>query len=132
MADSMTVLRNAGPPGTKRNIVVLGDGFQAGADQTTYNDWVDSTLIKGVFGHDYYSEDASAYNIYRINLESVDSGVSTRTYDEHGTPDDPSDDTIASEVAPTLVRQSGRTAFTAWAPLHRAADVRVHGSGAGR
>jgi hypothetical protein len=60
MADSMTVLRNAGPPGTKRNIVVLGDGFQAGADQTTYNDWVDSTLIKGVFGHDYYSEDASA------------------------------------------------------------------------
>lgn len=98
MADSMTVLRNAGPPGTKRNIVVLGDGFQAGADQTTYNDWVDSTLMKGVFGHDYYSEDASAYNIYRINLESVDSGVSTRTYDEHGTPDDPSDDTIASQV----------------------------------
>ena len=36
MADSMTVLRNAGPPGTKRNIAVLGDGFTA-ADQTTYN-----------------------------------------------------------------------------------------------
>ena len=36
MADSMTVLRKAGPAGTKRNIVVLGDGFTA-ADQGTYN-----------------------------------------------------------------------------------------------
>jgi len=96
MADSMTVLRRAGSPGTKRNIVVLGDGFTA-ADQATYNQWVDTTLIKGVFGHDYYSEDASAYNIFRINLESVDSGVSVRTYDEKGTVD-PSDDTIASET----------------------------------
>jgi hypothetical protein len=97
MADSMTVLRRAGAPGVKRNIVVLGDGFTA-ADQATYNQWVDDKLIKGVFGHDYFSEDASAFNIYRVNLESVDSGVSTRTYDEHGTPSDGSDDTIASET----------------------------------
>ncbi|MEV4315595.1 M64 family metallopeptidase [Actinocrispum sp. NPDC049592] len=97
MADSMTVLRNAGPPGTKRNIVVLGDGFTA-ADQPAYNQWVEDKLINGVFGHDYYAEDASAYNIYRINLESVDSGVSTRTYDPHGTPSDASDDTVASET----------------------------------
>ena len=97
MADSMTVLRKAGPPGTKRNIAVLGDGFTA-ADQAAYNTWVQTTLIDGVFGNDYYSEDASAYNIYRVNLESVDSGVSTRTYDEHGTFNDPSDDTIASET----------------------------------
>jgi hypothetical protein len=97
MADSMTVLRSAGPPGTKRNIAILGDGF-APADQDAYNQWVQTTLIEGVFGHDYFSEDASAYNIYRVNLESVDSGVSTRTYDEHGTPSDPTDDTIASET----------------------------------
>jgi hypothetical protein len=97
MADSMTVLRYAGPPGTKRNIAVLGDGFTA-ADQSTYNQWVQTTLIEGVFGNDYFSEDASAYNIYRVNLESVDSGVSTRTYDEHGTPSDASDDTIASQT----------------------------------
>lgn len=97
MADSMTVLRNAGPAGTKINLVVLGDGFTAN-DQAAYNQWVDDKLIKGVFGADYFSEDASAFNIYRINLESHDSGVSTRTYDEHGTPNDPSDDTIASEV----------------------------------
>ena len=68
MADSMTILRKAGPPGTKRNIVILGDGFAA-ADQTTFNNWIDTTLMKGVFGHDYYFEDASAFNIYRVNLE---------------------------------------------------------------
>ena len=97
MADSMTVLRNAGPPGTKRNIAVIGDGFTA-ADQGAYNQWVQTTLIEGVFGHDYFSEDASAYNIFRVNLESVDSGVSTRTYDFHGTPNNPADDTVKSEV----------------------------------
>lgn len=97
MADSMTVLRKAGPPGVKRNIAVLGDGFTA-VDQVAFNSWVQTTLIDGVFGHDYFSEDASAYNIYRVNLDSVDSGVSIRTYDEHGTPTDASDDTIASET----------------------------------
>ncbi len=83
MADGMTVLRNAGPPGVKRNIAVFGDGFTA-TDQDAYNQWVQDKLIDGVFGHDYFSEDASAYNIYRVNLESTDSGVSTRTYDANG------------------------------------------------
>lgn len=97
MADSMTVLRNAGPAGTKINLVVVGDGFTA-ADQAAFNQWVDEKVIRGVFASDYFSEDASAYNIYRINLESKESGVSTRTYDEHGTFNDTSDDTIASET----------------------------------
>ncbi len=96
MTDSMTVLRKAGPAGTKRNIAVLGDGFTA-ADQPAFNAWVETTLMQGVFGHDYFAEDASAFNVYRINLESVDSGVSTRTYDEKGTVD-ASDDTITSET----------------------------------
>ena len=46
MADSMTVLRRAGPPGTKRNIAVLGDGFAA-ADQAAYNQWVDDDADQG-------------------------------------------------------------------------------------
>jgi hypothetical protein len=96
MADSMTVLRLAGPAGTKRNLVVMGDGFTA-ADQPTFNTYVQTALMDGVFGRDYFSEDASAYNIYRINLESVDSGVSQRTWDEKGTPDT-SDDTISSDT----------------------------------
>lgn len=95
MPDSMTQLLNSGPPGTKINIAVLGDGFAAG-DQAAYNAKVQELLIDGVFGHDYFSEDKSAFNIYRVNLVSADSGVSTRVYDEHGTPDDGSDDTVVS------------------------------------
>jgi IgA Peptidase M64/FG-GAP-like repeat len=95
MADSMTPILLSGPPGTKINIAVLGDGFAAG-DQATYNSKVQEFLTDGVFGHDYFYEDKQAFNIYRVNLISVDSGVSTRVYDEHGTPDDPSDDTIVS------------------------------------
>jgi IgA Peptidase M64/FG-GAP-like repeat len=96
MADSVTQILASGPPGTKKNIAVLGDGFAAGADQTTYNNKVSELLIDGVFGHDYFYEDAQAFNIFRVNLESNESPVSTRVYDEHGTPTDASDDTIVS------------------------------------
>jgi hypothetical protein len=53
MPDSVTQLRAAGPVGSKKNLVVLGDGF-ASADQATYNNWVQTALIDGVFGHDYF------------------------------------------------------------------------------
>jgi hypothetical protein len=95
MPDSMTQILRSGPPGTKINIAVLGDGFAA-ADQTLYNNKVQEFLIDGVLGHDYFYEDKQAFNVYRVNLISADSGVSTRVYDEHGTFDDASDDTITS------------------------------------
>ena len=95
IADGVTQLQAAGPAGTKHNLVVIGDGFAA-TDQTKYNDAVKNLLVDGVFGHDYFYEDKQAFNIFRINLISKDSGVSTRKYDEHGTPDDASDDTIIS------------------------------------
>src|SRR5918996_1795962 len=95
MPDSMTQILKSGPPGMKKNIAVLGDGFAAG-DQTLYNNKVKELLIDGVFGHDYFYEDAQAFNIFRVNLISNDSGVSQRVYDENGTPSDGSDDTIVS------------------------------------
>jgi IgA Peptidase M64/FG-GAP-like repeat len=95
MPDSMTQILMSGPPGTKRNIAVLGDGF-GNADQTTYNNKVKELLLDGVFGHDYFYEDMQGFNIYRVNLISSESGVSQRVYDEHGTPNDSSDDTIVS------------------------------------
>ena len=97
MADSVTQVRVAGPVGTKRNLAILGDGFAA-ADQATYNNWVQTALLAGVFGHDYFFEDLSAWNIFRVNLESTDSGISTRVYNEMGTPADASDDTITSDT----------------------------------
>ena len=83
MPDSVTQILRSGPPGAKKNIAVLGDGFAA-ADQTAYNDVVDALLIDGVFGNDYFYEDAQAFNIFRVNLISSQSGVSQRVYDEKG------------------------------------------------
>ena len=69
MPDSVTQILKSGPPGTKLNIAVLGDGFAA-ADQTAYNNKVQELLLDGVFGHDYFYEDKSAFNIFRVNLIS--------------------------------------------------------------
>ncbi|HEX6539413.1 MAG TPA: M64 family metallopeptidase [Candidatus Dormibacteraeota bacterium] len=76
----MTQVLSSGPPGTKVNIAVLGDGFTA-ADQATYDAKVQSLLLDGVFGNDYYYEDKQGFNIYRVNLMSNHSGVSQRKYD---------------------------------------------------
>jgi len=95
MPDSVTQILKSGPVGAKKNIAVLGDGFAA-ADQTLYNNKVKEVLLDGVFGHDYFYEDMQAFNIFRVNLISVHSGVSQRRYDEKGTPSDGSDDTIIS------------------------------------
>lgn len=95
MTDSVTKILDSGSPGTKLNIAVLGDGYKA-SDQAAYNEKVKELLTNGVFGHDYFYEDAQAYNIYRVNLESDESGVSQRVYNEQGTPQDGSDDTITS------------------------------------
>ena len=95
MPDSVTRILASGSPGTKINIAVLGDGFAA-ADQTAYNNKVQSLLLDGVFARDYFYENKSAFNVYRVNLISTDSGVSTRVYNEMGTPDNGADDTITS------------------------------------
>ena len=79
MPDSMTQILNSGPPGTKVNIAILGDGF-ADTDQDLYNQKVQDLVINGLFSHDYYYEDIQAFNVFRVNLISVDSGVSTKTY----------------------------------------------------
>ncbi len=80
MPDSMTQILSSGPPGVKVNIAVLGDGFADSADQTAYNNKVNDLLINGLFKNDYYFEDIQAFNVYRVNLISVDTGVGTKTY----------------------------------------------------
>jgi hypothetical protein len=46
-------------------------------------------------------EHSTAFNVYRIDATSANSGVSTRTYNENGTPLDPDDDTIQSQTLKT-------------------------------
>jgi hypothetical protein len=79
-ADSMTQLLSSGSTGTKIDLVIMGDGF-AKDDQTTYNEWVYDFLFNGLFSHDFFSERKQAFNVYRINLISEDSGVGTKKYD---------------------------------------------------
>ncbi len=81
MPNSVTQILSSGAPGVKVNIAVLGDGFAAGADQTAYNNKVNDLLMNGLFLHDYYFEDIQAFNVYRVNLISTDSGVGIKTYD---------------------------------------------------
>ncbi|HEX7288782.1 MAG TPA: M64 family metallopeptidase [Candidatus Angelobacter sp.] len=95
VAPTCTEIVHNGPAGTKQVLVVMGDGYAAG-DQTKYNNDVQTLVIDGVFGHDFFREDQNAFNIFRLNLVSHDSGVSQRVYDEHGTPMNGADDTIVS------------------------------------
>lgn len=96
MPASMTQILNSGPPGEKFNIAVLGDGFTE-SEQAAYNAKVQELLIDGMFRNDYFHEDMSAFNIYRINLISAESGISTRDYDLKDK-SDPKDDTIIKET----------------------------------
>jgi IgA peptidase M64/VCBS repeat protein len=95
VAPNCNKIVNNGADSAKKVIAVLGDGYAAG-DQTKFNGDVQTLVVDGVLGHDFFREDHNGFNVYRLNLVSVDSGVSQRVYDEHGTPTDPSDDTITS------------------------------------
>jgi hypothetical protein len=79
----MTKLIDNGPLGSKITLVVIGDGFSAW-DQTAYNNAVDSLLTNGLFTHDFFAGNKTSFNLVRINVTSVDSGVSTKTYDAAG------------------------------------------------
>ncbi len=84
-----------GSDATRKTLVVLGDGYAAG-DQARWRSDVETLVTNGVFGNDFFKEIQNAFNVYRVDLVSVASGVSQRRYDERGTPDDGSDDVILS------------------------------------
>jgi hypothetical protein len=87
--------------GLKKTLAVVGDGF-AEADLGRYNSWVRDEVVNGIFGRDLFRDLKGAFNVIRVDLVSIDSGVSQRRYDEKGTSSDPSDDTIIS----TTIRQT--------------------------
>src|SRR5262245_12405905 len=71
-APTCTKLINNGPDAGKKILVVMGDGYAA-ADETTYNNDVDKLVQNGVFGNDFFRENQNGFNVYRLNLISVDS-----------------------------------------------------------
>jgi IgA Peptidase M64/FG-GAP-like repeat len=79
-AQTVTELLRNGPNAQKFNLVVIGDGFQAGADQTTYNTYVQNTVINSLFSETRdgaFREIMGAFNVFRVNANSQQSGIST-------------------------------------------------------
>ena len=77
---TVTELLRNGPNAQKFNLVIIGDGFQAGADQTTYNTFVQNTVINSMFSETRdgaYREIMGAFNIFRVNANSQQSGITT-------------------------------------------------------
>lgn len=64
-----------GPSSEKKNIAIIGEGFTQ-SEQADFNQHVEDLLIKGVFGEDLYRETINAFNVYRINVNSEESGIS--------------------------------------------------------
>ncbi|MBN1980381.1 MAG: hypothetical protein JW795_02535, partial [Chitinivibrionales bacterium] len=65
----------SGNSGKKIDIVIVGDGFADGGDQTVFNNEVNSLIMQGVFTEGPFWEDMNAFNIYSLNLISQESGV---------------------------------------------------------
>ena len=79
-AQTVTELLRNGPNGDKLNLVIIGDGFTAGADQTAFNTFVQNTVIRDLFSETRdgaYREIMGAFNIFRVNANSAASGITT-------------------------------------------------------
>ena len=77
---TVTPLFVSGSAGDKIDLVIVGDGFQAGNGQDDFNAWVQDRIVENVFGQGrFFGEQANAFNLYRINAVSQDSGVTTVT-----------------------------------------------------
>jgi hypothetical protein len=74
-AQTATTLLRSGPSSAKRNLVIIGDGFQAGAGQQAFDDYVIDEVLNGVFAEGPLWESMQAFNIFRVNVSSVDAGV---------------------------------------------------------
>jgi hypothetical protein len=67
-------LLDSGPTNEKKNLVIIGDGYQS-AEQDAYNAYVKDRVLDNLFTEGPLWEDMNAFNIFRINVDSVDSGV---------------------------------------------------------
>src|SRR5215470_19834865 len=75
ISPTCTKIIDNGPDAGKKILVVMGDGYAA-ADQSKYNGDVDNLITNGMFVNDFFRENHNAFNVYRLNLISTDSGVS--------------------------------------------------------
>ena len=77
---TVTELLRNGPNAQKYNLVIIGDGFAAGADQTTYANFVRDAVVRDLFSEardGAFREVMGAFNIFRIDTTSAQSGMTT-------------------------------------------------------
>src|SRR5690242_2310925 len=64
-----------GPASRKFDIAFVGDGFtSSSADQTAFNNAVD-TAVQALRNESPYRENVCAFNVWRVNVISAQSGV---------------------------------------------------------
>jgi len=73
---SARLLLDNGADGNKLVFAILGDGYAA-SDQSKYVNDISRLVLNGILGHDFYRDNQRAFNVYRVDLTSRDSGVST-------------------------------------------------------
>lgn len=73
----VSALTENGPSNTKVTILFLGDGFTAN-EQDRFNEKVD-LIVNHLFSRHPFNALHCAFNIYRINIASVDSGIDIPT-----------------------------------------------------
>lgn len=77
---TVTKILDNGPDAEKKVLVVIGDGYTS-ADMAAYQQYVQDTVIDGVFTHDdFFRANHSAFNVYRVDVVSAQSGVSIKRY----------------------------------------------------
>jgi hypothetical protein len=64
-----------GDDGSRLVFAILGDGY-AQSDQAKYEADVDRIIVNGLLGHDFYQRFQKAFNVYRVDTWSKDSGMS--------------------------------------------------------
>jgi hypothetical protein len=76
-AQTAATLLRSGSNGSKLNLVIIGDGFTA-AQQGAFNARVDTLMLRELFNETtggVFRETMTAFNIIRVNANSVQSGV---------------------------------------------------------
>lgn len=77
---TVTKILDNGPDAEKKVLVVIGDGFNS-ADMPDYQQYVHDTVIDGIFTQDeFFRANHTAFNVYRVDVLSAQSGVSIKRY----------------------------------------------------
>lgn len=120
-ANTATTLLTSGADTEKKVLVVIGDGYQS-TDQDAFNAHVENVILNGTFGEGPLWENMNAFNIVRVNADSVDHGVTQvqSPINEAMTPDAPADGSKLTFTFAPVAKRPVLTGLTITDPSGRA------------